>query len=234
MLICCAPPGLRPFKIMNEILSFSATHQARLIRERKISSAELIQVHLEQIARVNPDINAVVEVLEPASEAPAGPLCGVPFSIKDSIEVAGARVHAPVRWGGRDARLLPKMPRWWPDCGRPGRFRLRAPISPTCCLRSRATTCCMALRIILTTRRGLRRLERRRGGPDRQLRLAFRTGQRCGGQRAAAGRLLWDRRLSSRPRGDCRARATFLRPAGGSKRSGRSVRWLATWKICAR
>jgi Asp-tRNA(Asn)/Glu-tRNA(Gln) amidotransferase A subunit family amidase len=39
---------------MNEILSYSATHQARLIRERKISPEELLQVHLDQVAKVNP------------------------------------------------------------------------------------------------------------------------------------------------------------------------------------
>src|SRR5437016_5442921 len=80
---------------MNEVLTYSATHQARLIRERQISPAELIQAHLEQIARVNPAINAVVEVLAPSRAddrflSSAGPLHGVPFSIKDSIEVAGS------------------------------------------------------------------------------------------------------------------------------------------------
>jgi amidase len=84
---------------MDEILSFSATHQARLIRQRSISSVELVQAHLERIAQVNPRIHAVIEVFEAqalaaartADEAPGGgPLHGVPFSIKDSIEVAGA------------------------------------------------------------------------------------------------------------------------------------------------
>ena len=45
-----------------ELLSYSATHQARLVRERSISSVELVQAHLEQIARVNPRIHAVIEV----------------------------------------------------------------------------------------------------------------------------------------------------------------------------
>jgi amidase len=87
---------------MNEILSFSATRQARLVRQRSISSMELVQAHLERIAAVNPRIHAAVEVLpalalaaaRAADEALArgeetGPLCGVPFSIKDSIELAG-------------------------------------------------------------------------------------------------------------------------------------------------
>src|ERR1019366_3023124 len=89
---------------MLEILAFSATHQARLVRQRAISSVELVRAHLARIATVNPRIHAVIEVFaEPALAAadaadravaqggpPAGPLCGVPFSIKDSIELAGA------------------------------------------------------------------------------------------------------------------------------------------------
>ena len=47
---------------MNELLSCSATQQAALIRQRKISSRELVQAHLDQIAVVNPAINAAVYV----------------------------------------------------------------------------------------------------------------------------------------------------------------------------
>lgn len=80
---------------------------ARMIRERKISSVELIGVHLEQIRKVNPAINAVVELLEEpalrqakAADAklargePCGPLHGVPISIKDSIDVQGTKCTA--------------------------------------------------------------------------------------------------------------------------------------------
>ena len=83
---------------MQEILSFSATHQARLIRQRSISSVELVQAHLARIADVNPGIHSAIEVLAEQSldaarsadetlahGGDAGPLCGVPFSIKDSI-----------------------------------------------------------------------------------------------------------------------------------------------------
>jgi amidase len=84
----------------NEVLSLSALAQAGLIRERRISSRELVSAHLEQIARVNPLINAAVEVFtesalvaaDAADRAVANrPLHGVPFSVKDSIEIAGAR-----------------------------------------------------------------------------------------------------------------------------------------------
>lgn len=88
---------------MNELLRLSAIEQASLIRARNLSSLELVQAHLEHISRVNPRINAAVEVLADRAMAEARgadqtlahnpsaarPLHGVPFSIKDSIEVAG-------------------------------------------------------------------------------------------------------------------------------------------------
>jgi amidase len=73
---------------MEEILALSGVRQAALIRNGKISPEELFRAHLEQIAEVNPAINAVVELLPPSAPRP-GPLSGVPFSIKDSIEVEG-------------------------------------------------------------------------------------------------------------------------------------------------
>src|SRR5436190_2828416 len=82
-----------------QLLSLSATHQARLIREHEISSVELVQAHLEQIRRVNPAIHAAIEVFadralaeaRAADATPAsGPMHGVPFSVKDSIELVGS------------------------------------------------------------------------------------------------------------------------------------------------
>jgi len=73
---------------MNEILALSGVEQARLIRERKISSEELIREHIQRIIEINPSINAVIEVLPPAPPRP-GPLSGVPFSVKDSIQIQG-------------------------------------------------------------------------------------------------------------------------------------------------
>jgi amidase len=97
------------------ILTLSAREQARLVRERQVSSRELISAHLERIAEVNPLLHAAVEVqagraLEDAAAADRelaagvlrGPLHGVPFSIKDSIEQAGTRCTSGT-WGRRDA-----------------------------------------------------------------------------------------------------------------------------------
>ena len=79
---------------MNEILALSGVQQAGLIRTKKISSEELVRAHLDRIAEVNPSLGAVIEVLgDEAIEASRhplpGPFSGVPFSVKDSIEVAG-------------------------------------------------------------------------------------------------------------------------------------------------
>ena len=85
---------------------------ARLIRERQISSLELITAHLEHIRQINPTLNAVVDLLtdsalldakaadaqlvkeKSARGEPCGPLYGVPISIKDSINVRGTRCTA--------------------------------------------------------------------------------------------------------------------------------------------
>ena len=87
---------------METVLALSATQQAAWIRSGKLSSVELVQFHLHRIAEVNPALNAVVEVLAARALADAraadtvlargdatGPLHGVPFSVKDSIELAG-------------------------------------------------------------------------------------------------------------------------------------------------
>jgi amidase len=89
-------------KVIDKVLSYSGTRQAALIRDGAISSVELITAHLARIAEVNPVLNAVVEVLgdtalkeaaavdrRRAAGEPMRPLEGVPFSIKDSIEVEG-------------------------------------------------------------------------------------------------------------------------------------------------
>ena len=89
---------------MSEINFLSAAQMAEQIRSRKLSSIELIKAHLAQIERLNPQLNAFVQVdaegaCSQAREAESavkqgrqiGPLHGVPISIKSSIEVAGLR-----------------------------------------------------------------------------------------------------------------------------------------------
>ncbi|MBV8729670.1 MAG: hypothetical protein JO336_07660, partial [Acidobacteriia bacterium] len=92
---------------MNELLRFSAARLACLIRERKVSAAEVMEAHIAHIAEVNGEINAVVELLAESARAQArladdavargaqlGPFHGVPFSVKDSLEVARTRCTA--------------------------------------------------------------------------------------------------------------------------------------------
>ncbi len=83
---------------MQEVLALSGVAQARLIREREISSIELVSAHLDRIDVVNSALNATVEILrdsalEAARDADcatlSGAFAGVPFSVKDSIEVRG-------------------------------------------------------------------------------------------------------------------------------------------------
>ncbi|HVJ51767.1 MAG TPA: amidase [Aliidongia sp.] len=79
-----------------------ATALARLIRTRQLSSREIVQAHLDRVEVVNPKINAIVTLMaESALEAAdiadkavangveLGPLHGVPFTIKDSMDTAG-------------------------------------------------------------------------------------------------------------------------------------------------
>jgi len=87
---------------MDALLLKSATSLARAIREKWISSEELIKACIGRIEEVNPRLNAVVQL--PAEQALAaaratdqalargeahGPLAGVPFTLKDAIETQG-------------------------------------------------------------------------------------------------------------------------------------------------
>ena len=87
---------------MTNVCSLSGIAQARLIRDGEISATELVEAHLRRIEQVNPCLNAVAEVLEEtalqsaanvdrerAQGNPLPVLAGVPFSVKDSIEVEG-------------------------------------------------------------------------------------------------------------------------------------------------
>ncbi len=90
---------------------------ARAIRERRISSVELMNAHLERIYRINPTLNAAVEILAESALEEArnadrrlvagervGPLHGVPVSVKDSIDIRGTRCTAGTL--GRKAAAL--------------------------------------------------------------------------------------------------------------------------------
>ena len=83
-----------------ELIYSDATKLAELIRTREISPVEVMKAHLDRIEAVNPEVNAIVTIaedaLKSAREAEAavhrgdelGPLHGVPFTVKDSIDTA--------------------------------------------------------------------------------------------------------------------------------------------------
>ena len=84
-----------------DIIFSDATGLAELIRTRQVSPVEVVKAHLDRIAAVDPKVNAIVTVnegaLKAAKKAEAaimageelGPLHGVPFTVKDSIDTAG-------------------------------------------------------------------------------------------------------------------------------------------------
>ena len=87
---------------MSSNIFFSdAGRLAELVRTHEISPVEVMQAHLDRIAAVNPRLNAIVTVADGAlRDAKAaetavlrgealGPLHGVPFTVKDSIDTAG-------------------------------------------------------------------------------------------------------------------------------------------------
>jgi Asp-tRNA(Asn)/Glu-tRNA(Gln) amidotransferase A subunit family amidase len=87
---------------MNDLTFLSAFSMAEKIRKKKISPLELVTAHLAQIQKLNPKLNAFVQVdgdrarqsardAESAmmNHAPLGPLHGVPLTIKSSFSVEG-------------------------------------------------------------------------------------------------------------------------------------------------
>ncbi|HKY48746.1 MAG TPA: amidase [Acidimicrobiia bacterium] len=110
-----------------DLWRLSATELAAAITSRQVSSREVIEAHLRRIEAVNPSINAVVIVLaegalaaaEAADRAAAGgsvlaPFPGVPFTIKDNIDVVGTPTTQGFRalaaaYPSRDAPIVERM-----------------------------------------------------------------------------------------------------------------------------
>ena len=106
--------------------SRSATWLATAIRERQVSSLEAVDACLARIEAVNPHINAVVRLAADARDRAraadatlargdaTGPLHGVPFTIKDSMDTAGVVTTAgTVGWRDRvpdrDATVVARL-----------------------------------------------------------------------------------------------------------------------------
>jgi len=112
---------------MPDLNFLPAVEMARQIRERKISPVDLVESHLAQIEKLNPKLNAFVQVDAERARQQArqaedgvmrgnvvGPLHGVPISIKSSIEVAGLRCESGTKLraglvAGKDAPLVSRL-----------------------------------------------------------------------------------------------------------------------------
>lgn len=94
----------------NELCCKGAVELAAMIRDRQVSSREVVDAHLNRIADINPGLNAVTSTLAVAARDAAtavdravaagahlGPLAGVPFTVKENIDLAGSATT----WGLR-------------------------------------------------------------------------------------------------------------------------------------
>src|ERR1035441_9385116 len=86
---------------MNDLVLAPAARQLELLRAGELSVAELAEMHLDQIARLNPQLNAFAGFDQERGRAeaqrltetkePRGPLHGLPVTVKSSIATAGYR-----------------------------------------------------------------------------------------------------------------------------------------------
>lgn len=86
-----------------ELWKLSATELATAVGGGKVGAEEVVEAHLGRIAEVNASVNAVTSVLADGARTTAkeidrrrargeslGPLAGVPFTVKENIDVAGS------------------------------------------------------------------------------------------------------------------------------------------------
>ncbi len=82
---------------MDELAFLTAIEQADLVRRGEVTSAELVELYLDRIECLDPELNAFVTVCAEQARAaaaaglPDGPFRGVPLPIKDLNETAGIR-----------------------------------------------------------------------------------------------------------------------------------------------
>ena len=92
---------------LTDLLSSPAVEIASAVSGGAVSATEVVELHLDRIAEVNPRLNAIVTLCETEARAAAReaderlargeaarPLEGVPFTVKDIIATAGVRSTA--------------------------------------------------------------------------------------------------------------------------------------------
>ncbi|MGI9166104.1 MAG: amidase [Pyrinomonadaceae bacterium] len=100
---------MESYLLSDQLTELSAAELARLIKTRRVSPVEVAEAYRARIERVNPAVNAIVTLdpgfLDRARKAGAaldrndlvGPLHGVPFTIKDTIDTAKLRTTSGSR-----------------------------------------------------------------------------------------------------------------------------------------
>ena len=112
---------------MPDVTFLSAVCMAEQIRQKKLSPIELVEAHLLRIEKLNPKLNAFVQVDSEGARSQAraaddavvcgrklGPLHGIPISIKSSIEVMGMRCESGTKLragfvAAQDAPLVSRL-----------------------------------------------------------------------------------------------------------------------------
>ena len=104
--LTCTGSRLQPGKrddVAHEICFMTAVELAAKIAGKELSAREVMAAHIDQIQRVNPEVNAIVSMLDrdqalaladeadrkQAAGAPLGPLHGLPTAFKDLEDAAG-------------------------------------------------------------------------------------------------------------------------------------------------
>jgi Asp-tRNA(Asn)/Glu-tRNA(Gln) amidotransferase A subunit family amidase len=112
---------------MSGLTFLSAVEMAERIRRKDLSPVDLLEAHLKRIEKLNPKLNAFIQVDTGSAKVYAraaeqaivkgdavGPLHGVPISIKNSIAVAGLSYEAGTRLragciASKDAVLVSRL-----------------------------------------------------------------------------------------------------------------------------
>ena len=109
----------------NELAFAGLARQAELVRAKEVSPRELVDIYLDRIERIDPELNAFRVVLAERARAEAQqaegrvaageerPLLGVPIAVKDNLDLAGeftghgsAAHHGPAEADSEQVRRL--------------------------------------------------------------------------------------------------------------------------------